>query len=342
MASNMLERFQAAMGNRKNDPDLDQALTRAGSYRPVVWADGKWRLGGLITYLQLQYDVVRAVDPSLPVGIHPDCLDPVRIAKVFGIPLEEFDCYETNPLTRIEHKLDALVQPQRQQVSEPVTAPQPASQPLIQFRRTGTGWHCRFEIGDTKEEGHFAEVLGFRCWAVLLDNPGRQVEPEELERLANLPPPRFPRNTLVASRGRLDADADTREVVLDADDTDESGAGFGVPKAQKISDKRTVRELDQEIARLEQELAATINPERRQEIQQQIANNQNWRGKLVNRRGRVRPMISPGAEQARKRVRNLLDRARAAISKEMPHLGQYLALAEDALEYDPTKGHFQT
>jgi hypothetical protein len=125
--------------------------------------------------------------------------------------------------------------------------------------------------------------------------------------------------------------------VLDPDDPDESSGGFVVPQAQEIADKRTVQELDQEIERLEKELDNTANSERRQEIEQQIANNENWRGKLVNKRGQLRPMVSPGAELARKRVRRLLDRARLEVTEHMPAFARYLAITEHALKYDPTR-----
>jgi hypothetical protein len=138
------------------------------------------------------------------------------------------------------------------------------------------------------------------------------------------------------SGGKLDADADSREAVIDADN-DVHGVRYSTARPDDIADDRTLKELERDTARLRQELAASVNPERREEIEQQIRNNQVWRGKLVDKRGKPRPLESPTKEAARKRVRNLLDRARAEISRKMPHLARYLAISEQALEYDPAR-----
>jgi hypothetical protein len=328
------------LNQRDYDPDVERAVAQAGSYRPITWADGKWRLGGFITAFQQEWDILRAVDPSLAVGLPQQCLDPTQIAGFFGIPVEEFDWPGDGPLARIESKVDTLLKrgvssSQADRASEPIGSAQ-APQAVVAIRREGTDWHLRFQKGDIKEEHPFPDLLGFQCWEVLLNNPGRRFDPEDLERMSKLPTPRRPRQLYLASSGRVDADADSGEVMVEADDDGES-VGFSLTTEDDIADQRTISDLDREIEKLAKELAATTNPERREEIEQQIRNNKTWRGKLVNKKGKPRPLTTPGKEAARKRVRNLLDRARAEIGKKMPMLGRYLAVTETALEYDPAR-----
>lgn len=330
MTPDLKNRIQEAIANRQqNTQDPEQA-----DDEPAVREEGKWRLGGFATYFQRQWDWLRKGDATLPVALPSHCLDSVRIARLFRIPLEEFDCFEDRQV-RIEHKLDQLVRAQQPMDSETES---PIQRPLVEFRKVESKWHARFVRGTNREEDRFPDLLGFRCWKVLLDNPGRRFDPEELERLAGLPTPRRSRrDQMLVVGGRLDVDCETRKVVLDADDPDEAGVALHGPDGEEIADERTVGDLDKDLRNLQGELAVAENPERRQEIEQQIAALKAWRSKLVNRRGKLRPMLSSGKETARKRVRNLLDRARSEIAKTMPTFAQYLAITEEALKYDPAK-----
>jgi excisionase family DNA binding protein len=59
--------------------------------RPVVWANGKWRIGGLMTYFYQQHEWLRQRIPTLPTQLPPHCLDPVQIARFLGENLDDFD-----------------------------------------------------------------------------------------------------------------------------------------------------------------------------------------------------------------------------------------------------------
>lgn len=59
--------------------------------RPVVWADGKWRIGGFVAYFYEEYEWLRQHIPTLPPYLPPQCLDPVQIARFFGESLDDFD-----------------------------------------------------------------------------------------------------------------------------------------------------------------------------------------------------------------------------------------------------------
>jgi hypothetical protein len=64
------------------------------------WGDGKFVLGdgnghwhyeGFVNLLQALHEAMRAVDPSIPEGLPPHCLDPEVIARFFRIPLEDMN-----------------------------------------------------------------------------------------------------------------------------------------------------------------------------------------------------------------------------------------------------------
>jgi excisionase family DNA binding protein len=74
-----LERIQGL------DPD------RWGDGKFVVGEDGKWHYEGFVNLLQAVHQAMRAVDPSIPPGLPPHCLDPVVIAKFFRVPLQDMN-----------------------------------------------------------------------------------------------------------------------------------------------------------------------------------------------------------------------------------------------------------
>lgn len=67
----------------------DEMLT--DQERPVVWQDGKWRIGGLAAYFNQEYQWLRQRIPTLPPYLPPHCLDPVQIARFLGANLDELD-----------------------------------------------------------------------------------------------------------------------------------------------------------------------------------------------------------------------------------------------------------
>jgi len=329
----LIDRLNIALSNRQVDPVLDQALTRWHGYSPSVWSDGQWRFGGLITYFQIQLEILRAVDPSLPASLLPHCLDPVQIARFLGVSVEDFDYPGNVQLNRIEKAVNSLLPSSVE--SHLSASPQQA---VIRIERRGRkDWRIYSQKGNIKEEEGFGHYRGFQVWEILLKNPRRRFsdDPEELERLAQLPPPKRPRRLLVATGGSFDVDAAPRAAVLTQDDSEQ--VSFAAAKEEDVADSRTISDLKSQIQSVKDELAIAENPERRDELKQELDNLERWQGKLLNRKGKARPMTAPSKEAARSRVRNLLDRARNQIGTKMPHLARYLTITEEALEYDPSR-----
>lgn len=71
----------------KTESDLGQALRRARGYQPVVCENGVWQLDAFISYFRTWYEVLRAIDPSLPPGLS-SLTDPRVICELFSIPIE--------------------------------------------------------------------------------------------------------------------------------------------------------------------------------------------------------------------------------------------------------------
>ena len=57
----------------------------------IVWADGKWRMGGLAAYFSQQYEWLRQRIPTLPSYLPPHCLDPIQLARFLGEDINDFD-----------------------------------------------------------------------------------------------------------------------------------------------------------------------------------------------------------------------------------------------------------
>jgi excisionase family DNA binding protein len=80
--------------------------------RPVVQANGKWRLGGFVAYFQQEHEWLRQRIPDPPPYLPEQCVDPVQIAGFFGINLDEFDFKGSGnsqilaAIQRIEDRLD--------------------------------------------------------------------------------------------------------------------------------------------------------------------------------------------------------------------------------------------
>lgn len=333
----ILEMLHDAIAHREENPELDERLKWSESHRPVVWEDGQWRLGGFINYFQQTWDVLKAVDPSLPNALPRHLLDPEQISRFFGIPVEDFDWPGEAQLPRMERKLDALLKvggnPETRALANVWKATTPAT---IQFAYSRKICRITFKKGELFEEAEFVSVWGFKCWEVLISRPGYAFDPIELERESRLPPPKKGRGVYLAASGRIDADADSRKAALEADD---EGCGVLLDKTgdDENTGKRTIKDLRKQLEREEEELARTVNPERRQELEAVIAELRSWQGKVMNKKGEPRPLSSSAKELARKRIRNLLDRARSDIGTKMPFLARYLAATEEAFLYDPDR-----
>jgi hypothetical protein len=61
-------------------------------FKHTVRIDGKLRLEGYITFLLSNYELLRCVDPTLPLLPRPHLFEPETIAWMWGIPIEELGC----------------------------------------------------------------------------------------------------------------------------------------------------------------------------------------------------------------------------------------------------------
>jgi hypothetical protein len=84
-----IERFRDALQGEGSE--LGEALARWRDYSPVVCQDGRWLLDGFITYFRGINEMLAAIDPDVPVGLPAQCMDPVQIARFFGLPPGAFN-----------------------------------------------------------------------------------------------------------------------------------------------------------------------------------------------------------------------------------------------------------
>jgi hypothetical protein len=84
-------RIRAALKNVEPGSELERVLQRWKGYEHLFRRNGKWLIGGLITFFEHFYDIMRAVDSSLDPRLPPQCFDPESIAILFRIPREEFE-----------------------------------------------------------------------------------------------------------------------------------------------------------------------------------------------------------------------------------------------------------
>lgn len=77
---------------REGDPGLEEVLARWRGHEFVVCVNGQWRLEGFILYFRFLQEVLAALDGTITPGLPPHCLDPILIARFFGLPSDAFDC----------------------------------------------------------------------------------------------------------------------------------------------------------------------------------------------------------------------------------------------------------
>jgi hypothetical protein len=80
---------------RTGDPDspVNQVIARWKGHDFTVKVNGQWRLEGFIDYFRWWNDLACAVDSTQPRSLPPQCFDPIGIARLFGLPVEEFARY---------------------------------------------------------------------------------------------------------------------------------------------------------------------------------------------------------------------------------------------------------
>ena len=83
---------------RTGDPDspVNQVIARWKGHDFTVKFNGQWRLEGFVDYFRWWNDLACAVDLTQPRSLPPQCFDPIGIARLFGLPVEEFVRYLPN------------------------------------------------------------------------------------------------------------------------------------------------------------------------------------------------------------------------------------------------------
>lgn len=72
-------------------PEYLAVKKRWEGFEHTIRINGKWRLEGFVTLITHQHELLRCVDPSLPL-IPAHLFEPKVIAFMFGIPPEELGC----------------------------------------------------------------------------------------------------------------------------------------------------------------------------------------------------------------------------------------------------------
>ena len=83
------KQYRQAFENVEPGSQLDLVLEKWKGFSHTVKLNGAWKLEGFITWFQQNYEILRAIEPSLEPTMPPQCLDPESIAHLFRIPIEE-------------------------------------------------------------------------------------------------------------------------------------------------------------------------------------------------------------------------------------------------------------
>lgn len=110
----ILARIRHALRNNQGETPLGQAVARLK--QPFVVGDGKkWHYEGFVSVFSAVRQALASLDASISPDLPPFLLEPATIARLFGIPLEDFNWqgHSTDDalaaqLARMERKLDNL------------------------------------------------------------------------------------------------------------------------------------------------------------------------------------------------------------------------------------------
>jgi hypothetical protein len=177
------------------------------------------------------------------------------------------------------------------------------------FRRfdfDGATWHIEFNRNSKSETGTFTTgIAGMAYLERLIKQPGKRLKAMEVE------------GTTGETYARY------------AEGEDDTEGTSTVQSFQEQINLQDIKKYKKEIARIEDELKVTANPERRVELEKQRDFIASFLRSNTGLFGRPR-RLGPGTpeEQARKRVGNAITRSRKLIAKSMPKCGQHL---EDCL-----------
>lgn len=214
------------------------------------------------------------------------------------------------------------VQDQSDKGSKPVVEEEIA-QPVVEMAFDGATWQFRYDFAGIKESGPITtDIKGFTLYQAILKHDGdERWSSEEFEREAGLGRPKV----FYLSTGRVDANADSRKAVFDSESDEEPVVMQGASTDRIIDDKDRIQ-LFNDITSLQEELETCQNPERTEEIEQQLERLMARRSCSVNIKGKSRTVNCTEEEKTRKRITNNLSAARNTLMKSMPTLAQYLLM----------------
>ena len=192
----------------------------------------------------------------------------------------------------------------------------------IEFDETTTSWNFKYDFAGVKEYGGITMNLkGFQLYRTILERDGKErMSSLEFWKAAGL----RTRNISYASGGTVDADAESRDGVFDADDEPLVLHGGS---QEEMLDEQGKQEIDKLLRTLKSDLGKCMNSERREEIEREIQTVEAWRRKMLNIRGKSRTLVVNDEEKARKRITHLLATARDKLANKlnMPTLAYFLS-----------------
>ena len=94
------EELRKCLLNLEEGSELHCVVTRWSRFNHVVRTNEAWRFVSFVTYFQHLYELLRAISPTLPPQLPPQCVDPDAITEFFNLPVDAFDAYRRAPRVR--------------------------------------------------------------------------------------------------------------------------------------------------------------------------------------------------------------------------------------------------
>jgi hypothetical protein len=92
-AADLAERLAKELRQIQSGSRLYQVLQRWKDFDFIVKENGKWLLEGFVNWFHKNYEILRAVDPTFPPSLPPQCFDMESITAFFRLPGDAFASY---------------------------------------------------------------------------------------------------------------------------------------------------------------------------------------------------------------------------------------------------------